>query len=121
MRTSRRYRYAILGLTVALAAGMTWAGEPTSTLPVTLATEAQAPTAEPPQDVCELDVQEGTEVPEITNPSLPTLDLGLEMDAVCSPPPECFQDRDCNRICGKNNGTCHRVNSCYRECICNAA
>ena len=38
--------------------------------------------------------------------------------AVCSPPPQCFRDRDCDPICGKRNGVCVAVNSCYRECAC---
>ncbi len=40
-------------------------------------------------------------------------------DLACSPPPQCFRDRDCDSICGKRNGTCRRVNSCYNECVCN--
>lgn len=39
---------------------------------------------------------------------------------VCSPPPQCWTDRDCDRICGKGLGTCVKVNSCYRECACAA-
>jgi len=40
-------------------------------------------------------------------------------ELACSPPPQCFRDRDCDSICGKRNGTCRRVNSCYNECVCN--
>ena len=36
----------------------------------------------------------------------------------CSPPPQCWTDRDCDRICGRGNGQCVRVNSCYRQCAC---
>ena len=115
MRTWRWHRFAMMALALALTSGMISAEGPTPQASVTPAE------AEPLQDACEPDVQEAAEVPQVTDPSLPVLDLGLEMDAVCSPPPECFQDRDCNRICGKNNGTCYRVNSCYRQCICNAA
>ena len=44
------------------------------------------------------------------------------VDAVCSPPPECWTDRDCNRVCGKKvGGQCVVVNSCYRYCACHAA
>jgi hypothetical protein len=43
-------------------------------------------------------------------------------DLACSPPPQCFTDRDCNRICGKKNGgVCVHVNSCYNECVCSQA
>lgn len=42
-------------------------------------------------------------------------------ELACSPPPQCFRDRDCDRICGKGNGTCRRVNSCYNECLCSLA
>lgn len=38
--------------------------------------------------------------------------------AACSPPPQCFRDRDCDRVCGKGNGVCVTVNSCYRACSC---
>ena len=42
--------------------------------------------------------------------------------AVCSPPPECWSDRDCNRVCGKKvGGECIVVNSCYRYCACHSA
>jgi hypothetical protein len=46
---------------------------------------------------------------------------GSSLDApneACSPPPQCWRDRDCDRVCGKNNGQCIQVNSCYRECAC---
>ena len=44
------------------------------------------------------------------------------MQAVCSPPPECFSDRDCNRICGKKvGGQCVWINSCTSVCYCNAS
>lgn len=39
-------------------------------------------------------------------------------DGRCSPPPQCWRDRDCDPICGKRNGQCIQVNSCYRECAC---
>lgn len=39
-------------------------------------------------------------------------------EAACSPPSQCFRDRDCDRICGKGNGVCVRINSCYRACSC---
>ena len=39
-------------------------------------------------------------------------------EAACSPPSQCFRDKDCDRICGKGNGVCVRVNSCYRACYC---
>jgi hypothetical protein len=66
-----------------------------------------------------------------TEEALPALDLDLDLDvvtpsdpiekeAVCSPPPQCFRDRDCDPICGKRQGVCRRVNSCYNECICSA-
>ena len=38
--------------------------------------------------------------------------------AACSPPSECFRDRDCDKTCGKGNGVCVRINSCYRACYC---
>jgi hypothetical protein len=39
-------------------------------------------------------------------------------NGACSPPPQCWRDRDCDRVCGKNNGQCIRINSCYTECAC---
>lgn len=39
-------------------------------------------------------------------------------NGACSPPPQCWRDRDCDPICGKRNGQCVQVNSCYRECAC---
>ena len=33
---------------------------------------------------------------------------------------QCYNDKGCDRICGKGNGTCVQVNSCCRECFCNA-
>ena len=45
-----------------------------------------------------------------------------ELQAVCSPPPECFSDRDCNRTCGKKvGGQCVWINSCTSVCYCNAS
>jgi len=42
-----------------------------------------------------------------------------QTESACSPPPQCFTDRDCNRICGKKKGgVCVVINSCYRECSC---
>jgi hypothetical protein len=117
MRKSRWDALAILAVALVLTGGMAWAGEPPTAAPAPPPAKAQAPELQP-GDACEPDTQ-GVEELE-SSPSIPMLDLDLEMDAVCSPPPECFQDRDCNRICGKNNGTCYRVNSCYRQCICNA-
>lgn len=40
-------------------------------------------------------------------------------DLACSPLPQCFTNRDCDKICGKRNGICVRVNSCYNQCYCN--
>lgn len=53
------------------------------------------------------------EAPAVASVTAP--DEALE---ACSPPPQCWTDRDCDRICGKGNGQCVRVNSCYRECAC---
>ena len=61
---------------------------------------------------------------EPSAPDTSQLDLStepVESDAVCSPPPQCFRDRDCDRICGKRLGVCVRVNSCYNECICSVS
>ncbi len=41
-----------------------------------------------------------------------------DAEAACSPPSQCFRDKDCDRICGKGNGVCVRINSCYRACYC---
>lgn len=41
-------------------------------------------------------------------------------NGACSPPPQCLRDRDCDPNCGKGNGVCIRVNSCYRQCACSS-
>ncbi len=34
--------------------------------------------------------------------------------------PQCYNNKGCDKICGKGNGTCVQVNSCCKECFCNA-
>jgi hypothetical protein len=124
----KRNLFAISTLVAAMAVGTAWAGDPAATTPqpskasqATLETTAldlntREPEAEPTETA------PGTQ--PSTGPALELeldLDLDLEMDPACSPSPQCFRDRDCWGICGKNNGTCRRVNSCYSECICNVA
>ncbi len=54
-------------------------------------------------------------------PALTTAEEAPGSEAACSPPPECWTDRDCNKICGKKvGGKCIVINSCYRICSCNA-
>lgn len=60
-------------------------------------------------------VTDGSEVTATVGGSSPSQDVP---NGACSPPPQCWRDRDCDRVCGKNNGTCIQVNSCYRECAC---
>lgn len=77
---------------------------------------------EPAADIQPFDVL-STEQPDVCSTEEALLPDDLEIDsseaqAVCSPPPQCFRDRDCDRICGKGNGVCIRVNSCYRQCAC---
>ena len=124
MKRSWRAKLCAILTTVAGAVGVAvWAAEPAvPTAPPTSANEE----ATPENPVLDLD---GLEPPSSEAGAQQTgfpaldLDLGLEPDLnpVCSPPPQCFRDRDCWGICGKNNGTCRRVNSCYSECICNIA
>jgi hypothetical protein len=58
---------------------------------------------------------------EAEAPASELIDVSLaapNAEAACSPPPQCFRDKDCDQICGKGNGVCVRVNSCYRACYC---
>ena len=124
-RSWRAKLCAILTAAVGAVGVVAWAAEPV------------APTAQPPSAIQEalpenpaLDLDSCEPQPseaEAQQPEVPALDLDLDLDLelnqspVCSPSPQCFRDRDCWGICGKNNGTCRRVNSCYSECICNVA
>ena len=94
------------------------------------ATAAEKPSfpADPPSSPPALVLVDEPEACPDEEFSIPELDLGLvapidpsEMEGVCSPPPQCFRDRDCDAICGKRLGVCRRVNSCYSECICSVA
>lgn len=60
-------------------------------------------------------VTNGSEDMATVGDSIPLQDAP---NGACSPPPQCWRDRDCDPICGKGNGVCVRVNSCYRECAC---
>ena len=117
-------RLAIRCLLLAVAApllvsGMAVAAEKPENPPQPVAVSLQTPsapaqpaaashTAEPP-DACTANAT--TEGPALTT-------FSSEALPACSPPPQCWSDRDCDRICGRNNGQCIRVNSCYRECAC---
>ena len=52
------------------------------------------------------------------------VDLGpdpVEAEPTCSPPSQCTTNKSCDRICGRGQGVCVRINSCYSECSCSSA
>ncbi len=51
----------------------------------------------------------------VCGPGEPSQTPGTEA-ACCIP--ECWRDKDCDRICGKNNGQCVPANSCCNVCAC---
>jgi hypothetical protein len=92
-RDTRCFGFVVLLL---LAATVAWQG------PAMLSEAASNPTAA---------VSSLSDAPAVLADDTPS-------EAACSPPPQCWRDRDCDPICGKRNGVCVVVNSCYRECAC---
>lgn len=66
------------------------------------------------------DVEPQPSPPAAVEPAPPLIDDPAVQPA-CSPPPQCYSNKSCDRICGKGLGTCVRINSCYSECSCAAA
>ena len=119
----KRKLFAILAM-VAATGGAAWAADPVVTTPQPTNAFQTSPEVAPPElNPCEPKAEATEDRPITLPPTEPALELEpdreLNITPACSPSPQCFRDRDCWGICGKNNGTCRRVNSCYSECICN--
>ncbi len=61
-----------------------------------------------------------THAPPVVESELPAPDP-VEAEPTCSPPSQCTTNKSCDRICGRGQGVCVRINSCYSECSCSSA
>ena len=103
-----------IGVTSSVAATPKVKQAPVGPAPV----QHEAALAQLPAPVVETESLPAT-VPDASDAQLLDVSPAVsQAESACSPPPQCFRDKDCDGVCGKGNGVCVRINSCYRACAC---